>query len=44
MELDGGIKAEVVEVMGNRATRVRLSIPNNVKKDPSDADGTDETT
>jgi hypothetical protein len=39
VELDGGIKAEVIEVKGNRATRVRLTIPNSLKENPSDVVG-----
>ncbi len=41
VELDNGITAEVVEVKGNRATRVRLTIPNSLNKDSSEVVGTD---
>ena len=36
VELDGGVTAEVVEVQGNRATRVRLTISSPLSEDSSD--------
>jgi CBS domain containing-hemolysin-like protein len=42
VELASGIKAEVMELKGNRATRVRLTIPISLNKDTSDKTGTDK--
>jgi CBS domain containing-hemolysin-like protein len=36
VDLDNGVKAEVLEVKGNRATRVRLTIPNSQIEDRFD--------
>jgi CBS domain containing-hemolysin-like protein len=44
VELGNGIKAEVIEVNGNRATRVRLTIPKSLNGDSSDEVRTDEAT
>jgi CBS domain containing-hemolysin-like protein len=41
VELDSGIKAEVLEVKENRALSVRLTIPKFLNNDLSDADSTD---
>jgi CBS domain containing-hemolysin-like protein len=43
VELDGGVKAEVIEVVGNRVTRVRLTIPPSLNEDSSSLNSTDKT-
>ena len=42
VELDEGVKAEVVEVKGNRATRVRLTIPKSLNGTTPDEVSKDE--
>ena len=43
VELDNGIKAEVLEVKGNRATSVRLTTPKSLSDDSSDEVSADKT-
>ena len=43
VELDHGIKAEVLEVKGNRATSVRLTTPKSLNDDSSDEVSADKT-